>query len=332
MRRVLLDWSACRAAAGCAFLLLAVLLTGCSGAPKPPVTSSPPTPTLGGAHRTTLASVENLWGSPVPMPDVISAIQFGHPAHRIRLVPGPVWLSGQEVALTFNRGEVTVLAGPATYQDPEQAFRTDLAAIEAGRAAIGVVNKGPALIVQPRTDYTRSNPALVEFELDNLDIQVMSARLGTRVLLAIAGSISTRQYGTITIDPQTGLTFAAAPSSAAPRLTAQQAWARFTRHKSPIPSDVHAHLGLLTSPVGPATAPGTSHLVKARGEAYTALNELVYGYSSSSGCVTMNPRLLPPPDARCIFWEFLDANTGQQIEGTYQKIGHWHWLYNPKGL
>ena len=199
MRRVHLDWVACCAMAGCAFLLLAGLLTGCSGASKPPVAcSSPPlssSPPLRGAHRVTLVGVEKLWGSLVPMPDVTSAIQFGHPAHRIRLVLGPVWLNGPEVALTFNRGEVTVLAGLATYLDAGQAFRAEVAAIKVGHAAIGAVNRGPALVAQPCTDYTRSNPALVEFELDNLDINVMSARLGTRVLLAIAHSISIRPRG-----------------------------------------------------------------------------------------------------------------------------------------
>jgi hypothetical protein len=140
---------------------------------------------------------------------------------------------------------------------------------------------------------------------------------------------------TITIDPQTGMTFAPAPASAAPKLTAQQAWARFMRHlgggHAVILSDVHAQLGLFTLPVGPADAPGAARLPTANGEAYTALGELAYGYSSPSGCITMNPALVPPPNARCIFWDFLNANTGQQIVSTYQTIGHWHWLVNPKG-
>jgi hypothetical protein len=147
---------------------------------------------------------------------------------------------------------------------------------------------------------------------------------------------SATKHATITIDPQVGDTFAPAPASATPKLTAQQAWARYMRHignaRVVIPSTVHVQLGLFTLPVGPATAPGTSHLTKVNGEAYTAYNELAYGYSSPSGCVTLNPRLMAPPGARCLYWDFLDANTGLQIDSTYQKIGHWHWLINPNGL
>jgi hypothetical protein len=140
-------------------------------------------------------------------------------------------------------------------------------------------------------------------------------------------------WRTITIDPQVGETFAPAPASAAPKLTAQQAWARYARENgsdhAAIPSVVHVRLGLLTLPVGPANAPGTSNLTISNGEAYTALNELAYGYSSPSGCVSMNPWVLFPPDARCIEWDFLNANTGTQIDSTWQKIGHWHMLMNP---
>jgi hypothetical protein len=144
--------------------------------------------------------------------------------------------------------------------------------------------------------------------------------------------------GTITIVPQYGETFAPAPASATPKLTAQQAWERFMRHvgdgRAVIPSDLHVQLGLFTLPAGPADAPGANHLFRANGEAYTADDELAYGYSSppEPSCVTMNPMLLPPPDARCISWTFLNANTGEQIVSTYQKIGHWHWLHNPKGF
>jgi hypothetical protein len=149
---------------------------------------------------------------------------------------------------------------------------------------------------------------------------------------AVSASVrSAPGRGTITIDPQIGETFGPAPAAVAPKLTAQQAWARFTRHNTAIPSAVHAHLGFLTLPVGPADAPGASQLVNANGEAYAVLNKLVYGYSSMSGCVTLNPRLLPPPGAHCIYWGFLDANTGKEIDSTYQKIGHWHWLINPNG-
>jgi hypothetical protein len=147
-----------------------------------------------------------------------------------------------------------------------------------------------------------------------------------RSLHALAGSAPRR--GTITIDPATGQTFAPAPASAAPKLTAQQAWARFMRHldnaHTAIPSGTHVQLGLYSMPAGPKGPGGT--------ETYLVHNELVYGYSSPSGCVTLNPRLLAPPNARCLSWDFLNANTGVQVVSTWQRIGHWHWLYNPKGL
>lgn len=142
---------------------------------------------------------------------------------------------------------------------------------------------------------------------------------------ALARSATVRT--TITINPQIGQTFAPAPASAAPELTAQQAWARFMRHlgaHTAIPPGIRVHLGLYTLPAGSRGPGGT--------ETYIDHDQLAYGYSSPSRCETLNPRLLPPPNARCIFWTFLNANTGSQIVSTYQKIGDWHWLFHPKGL
>jgi hypothetical protein len=141
-------------------------------------------------------------------------------------------------------------------------------------------------------------------------------------------------HATITINPQAGETFAPAPVSARPELTAQQAWARYMNHlaisRAGIPSGTHAQLGLFTLPVGPANLPVPNNLPKANGKAYSSLNELAYGYSAPSACVTINPRLVAPPNARCLSWTFLNADTGQQIVSTYQQIGHWHWLIDPK--
>ena len=50
------------------------------------------------------------------------------------------------------------------------------------------------------------------------------ARPADQSASAAGGTASLRR--TITIDPQVGERFALAPASAAPRLTAQQAWAR----------------------------------------------------------------------------------------------------------
>jgi hypothetical protein len=121
---------------------------------------------------------------------------------------------------------------------------------------------------------------------------------------------------TITIDPQVGETFAPAPSSAAPAMTAQQAWAAYTQvntsySDSAIPSTVTVQLGLLTLPLG-STGPGGS-------EAYAAQNELVYGYSWHSCPASRNPNVQTLPPNPCIEWNFLDANTGRQIDETWQQ-------------
>jgi hypothetical protein len=121
---------------------------------------------------------------------------------------------------------------------------------------------------------------------------------------------------TITIDPHIGETFAPAPAGARPALTAQQAWAKYTQadngyeRGSAIPANVTAHLGLLTLPIGPV-GPGGS-------EAYTARKELVYGYSWHQCPASRNPDVQELPPNPCIEWNFLNANTGHQIDETWQ--------------
>jgi len=127
-------------------------------------------------------------------------------------------------------------------------------------------------------------------------------------------------HPTVTINAKLGETFAPAPPSAAPALTAQQAWLRYARHvgsdRTTMPSGVTARLGLYTQPAGPANLPGTGSLPKSHGEAYIALNKLAYGYSSHSCPVPQGFAPLPPNP--CIEWLFLDANTGQMIIETWQ--------------
>jgi hypothetical protein len=120
----------------------------------------------------------------------------------------------------------------------------------------------------------------------------------------------------ITIDPDVGETFAPAPAGARPALTAQQAWARYTKvdtsyRHSAMPLNVTARLGLLTLPDGPA-GPGGS-------EAYTVRNELVYGYNWHSCPASRNPRVEQLPPSPCIEWIFLNADTGRQIDQTWQQ-------------
>lgn len=190
-----------------------------------------------------------------------------------------------------------------------------------------------------RTDVSRMRWAIVGAVV----LAVVAAGLVVaRLHQAPARAATARRSApeTVVIDPQIGETFASAPPSAAPKLTAQQAWDKYAQIRyqpeldgfSPrgaIPARVSVRLGLLTLPVGPADAPGTSRLVKKNGKAYAALSKLVYGFSSPSGCVSMNPWVVFPPDARCIEWDFVNANTGNMIDGTWQKVGHWHVLIKP---
>jgi hypothetical protein len=137
------------------------------------------------------------------------------------------------------------------------------------------------------------------------------------------GSAKRAQFGhaptvatTVTIDPTVGEVFAPAPADALPAMTAQQAWAAYTKvdtsyATSAIPSYATFDIGLLTLPLGP-TGPNGS-------EAYTAHNELVYGFSWHSCPVSRNPKVPTLPPNPCIEWNFLDANTGMQIDETWQQ-------------
>jgi hypothetical protein len=135
---------------------------------------------------------------------------------------------------------------------------------------------------------------------------------------------------TITIDPHLGETFAPPPATAsaasAPALTAQQAYAQFIQSSTTgsggtaIPSTVTAQLGLLTLPVGPSSGCDNdcSNLTVQNGTAYTALNQLAYGYSLPGGtCGSSNP-FDPAPPVPCTDWLFIDANTGHLIDWTEQ--------------
>jgi hypothetical protein len=143
---------------------------------------------------------------------------------------------------------------------------------------------------------------------------------------------ATRRGPVITIDSGLGETFTLTPARH-PALTASQAWARFARfgnNRMPkaIPARVRPRLGLFTLPAGPADAPGTSMLTKKNGEAYTALNELTWGYSWHECGPVMPPVPLPgstpapapsPSPDHCTEWLFLDANTAAQIVQTTQQ-------------
>ena len=120
----------------------------------------------------------------------------------------------------------------------------------------------------------------------------------------------------VTIDPNVGEVFAPARAGALPAMTAQQAWAAYTKvdasdTSSAIPAGVNVHIGLLTLPLGPSDANGS--------EAYMANHKLVYGFSWHSCPASRNPKEPTLPRNPCIEWNFLDANTGKQIDETWQQ-------------
>jgi hypothetical protein len=145
------------------------------------------------AHVTTLRTARTLTGLAIPAPHLgtrIWAVPKGARTRSIRLSLSKVWISlRREVALVFNDGALTMLVGRAASADPVKVFRQDLAAIRVGRASIGTVDGQPAFIAQPRTDYIKSNPALVEFYLDGLDLYVLSTRLPLSLVIGVADTI-----------------------------------------------------------------------------------------------------------------------------------------------
>lgn len=119
---------------------------------------------------------------------------------------------------------------------------------------------------------------------------------------------------TITVDnsnpPET---FAPPPADAAPALTAQQAADAYVEKlgHSPvdIPSGVSVSLGSLTIPVGPDCGTDCERgNTVVNGIAYSALNELAYGYEGTTCPAGSNL-----PADQCTNWMFLDANTGNLI-------------------
>ena len=112
--------------------------------------------------------------------------------------------------------------------------------------------------------------------------------------------------------PGTEIVFAPPPPGAVPAVTAKQAWARFStgeRHKAITPGTT-AQLGLLTVPIGPYCGRECDGHPVRDGIAYTALNQLAYGYSWLA---------FPHRHLKNRNWIFLDANTGKMIIGTVSR-------------
>jgi hypothetical protein len=109
--------------------------------------------------------------------------------------------------------------------------------------------------------------------------------------------------------PGTEIVFAPPPPGAVPAVTAKQAWARFSPggRSRAIAPDTTVQLGLLTVPIGPYCGRECDGHPVRDGIAYTALDQLAYGYSWLA---------FPHRHLKNRNWTFLDANTGGMIIGT----------------
>ena len=144
---------------------------------------------LPGATRTTITGAEASVGFPVALPhDPVARRGDLVEVWEVSDLVGVQEASRQVVDLIFDGGRVTIIMQRATYQDPARWFRAELAEIKTGGAVLGKVNGHPAIVVTPRMDFDKSNPALVEFDWHRIDIYVVSASYGSAVLVRIADS------------------------------------------------------------------------------------------------------------------------------------------------
>ena len=77
---------------------------------------------------------------------------------------------------------------PANYSNARTEFRRFIRENHAA-AVIGHVHRHPALVITPRTDGCGSNPALVEFKHNGIDVNIYSASYGTQTLLSVADGL-----------------------------------------------------------------------------------------------------------------------------------------------
>lgn len=126
----------------------------------------------------------------------------------------------------------------------------------------------------------------------------------------VLGSGQAMQTSTDVIDPSVNEVFSPPTSdqlNEGPRLTVQQAWddwaAVLQSANTDIPDTIHPVLGNLNLP-------------------YHADNRLTYGfYGADRPCQgTTAVGVTAPPAGMCIPWLFLDANTGDLIDTTDQRI------------
>jgi len=117
---------------------------------------------------------------------------------------------------------------------------------------------------------------------------------------------------TIELANHAGHEFAAPPADAAPKLTVQQAVDTYTGQSNfQVPDGVSVALGLLTRPIGPDIGPSSQKGdAVINGIAYEFYERLAYGFMRD-----FRPPGSTLPDWKGQQWLFLDANTGQHLEG-----------------
>ena len=147
---------------------------------------------------------------------------------------------------------------------------------------------------------------------------ISTGALGLAVLAFAALAIWTSVNHARAIDanairiPGTEIVFAPSPPGTMPAMTARQAWARFSRgdRSTAVAPGATVRLGLLTVPIGPYCGVECDGHPVRDGIAYTALDELPYGYSWLA---------FPHRHLANRNWIFLDANTGKMIIGTVSR-------------
>jgi hypothetical protein len=137
------------------------------------------------------------------------AVDFPVPQARTA-VAGPatltaVWVNttARQVALVYSGGDVTVMMALAPYRHPRAAFSRYRRENHA-TTRLGSVDGNVALVIAPRTDAKRSNPAWIEFDDSGVDINVVSETQGTAVLQK-GGSEPDRRIGPDEHDRDLGL-------------------------------------------------------------------------------------------------------------------------------
>jgi hypothetical protein len=142
-----------------------------------------------GVEKTTISGAQAKVGYPVPVPSTPAASR----ANLTQVWAAP--RNNRQVALVFDNGKVDILMHPATYQRALHYFHAFIAEKKENggvTAAIGQVNGRPALVIWPGTDYSHSNPAVVDFWRNGVDVSIYSntKAYGIHTLLAIADSMN----------------------------------------------------------------------------------------------------------------------------------------------